>query len=47
MSDKYFQMIHAIGHLMSLYVLSSNELVQKKHVPSPSCRLFKARPNGS
>ena len=32
---------------MNLCVLSSNGMVQKKHVPDPSPRLFKIEPNGS
>ena len=40
-------MIHAIGHLMNLCVLSSNRMVQKKQIPDPSLRLFKDEPNGS
>ena len=40
-------MVHAIGHLMNLCVLSSNGTVQKKQVSDPSPRLFKAEPNGS
>ena len=47
MSDKYFQMIHVIGHLMNLCVLFSNEMVQKEHMSDPSPRLFKVEPNGS
>jgi hypothetical protein len=40
-------MVHAIGHLMNLCVLSSNGTMQKKQVPDPSPHLFKAEPNGS
>ena len=43
MSDKYSQMIHAIGHLMNLCVLSSNGMVQKKHVLDPRPRLLKTK----
>ena len=47
MFDKYFQMVHAIGHLMNLWVLSSNGMVQKKQASDPSLRLFKAEPKES
>ena len=47
MSDKYFQMVHAIWHLMNLCSLSSNGTMQKKQVLDPSPRLFKDKPNGS
>ena len=40
-------MVHAIGHLMNICVLSSNGTMQKKQVPDPSPRLFKDEPNGS
>ena len=46
-SDKYFQMIHAIGHLINRCVLSSNRMVQKKHMLDPSPHLFEAKLNGS
>ena len=32
---------------MNLCVLSSNGMVQKKHILDPSPHLFKAKPNGS
>ena len=44
--NKYFQMIHVIGYLMNLCVLSSNGMVLKKQVSDLSHRLFKAKPNG-
>ena len=47
MFDKYFQMVHVIGHLMNLCVLSSNGTMQKKQMLDPSPRLFEVKPNGS
>ena len=40
-------MVHDIGHLMNLCVLSSNGMVQKKQTPDPSPHLFKPERNGS
>ena len=42
-----FQMVHDIGNLMNLCVLSSNGTVQKKQVSDHSPHLFKAEPNES
>ena len=41
------KMIHVIGHFMTLCVLSSDEMVQKKHIPDPSPRLLKVELDGS